>query len=107
MPSFVSVYITCKDAAEAKSIAHNLVEEHLVACVNMFPVESVYRWKGKVQQHVETALVCKTHKILVKKITKRVKELHSYDTPCVVAWPISGGNKKYLDWVRDETKKQH
>ncbi|MBI2076184.1 MAG: divalent-cation tolerance protein CutA [Candidatus Aenigmarchaeota archaeon] len=102
---FVSVYITCKNVKEAKRLAEVLVKERLVACANIIPkMESLYRWKGKIQNESEAALIGKTISENAKKIIKRVKELHSYDTPCVVFWPIIDGNKDYLEWIRKETK---
>lgn len=103
----VSVYITTKNAAEARRIAKQLVKESLVACANIIPkIESLYWWDGKIQQHGEAAIIAKTVKGKEKKIIRRVKELHSDSVPCVVFWPIAGGNKDYLGWVGKETSKR-
>lgn len=102
---FVSVYITAKDVREARAIARQLLKERLIACANIIPkIESLYRWKGKLQRHGETAIIAKSKAANAKKIIKRVKELHSYDVPCVVFWNIADGNKDFLDWIRKETK---
>jgi periplasmic divalent cation tolerance protein len=100
------LYITAKDAGEATSIGRALVNERLAACANIFsPIHSVYRWKGAVEECGEVLLVAKTRQTLVKKVVKRVKALHSYECPCIVALPITGGNPAYLAWIDDETDK--
>ena len=102
---FVSVYITAKDAKEARAIAKQLLKERLIACANIIPkIESLYWWNNKLQQHGEVAIIGKSTARNAKKIIKRVKELHSDKVPCVVFWNIAVGNKDYLDWVRKETK---
>jgi periplasmic divalent cation tolerance protein len=98
------VYVTTKDRAEACEIGRTLVEARLVACANVFdPVTSIYWWEGAVQEDAEAVLVMKTQADLVAALTERVKEIHSYDCPCVVALPIEGGNPAYLDWIGEET----
>lgn len=99
---FVDVYITTKPS-EAKKIARELVKKRLAACVNIFPIRSVYRWKGKLFEEKEIALVVKTRKQLFKKIEKTVKSLCSYDVPCILLSKIEKGHKPYLDWIRKET----
>ncbi len=101
---FVSVYITFKDVKEAKNIARTLVEDRLLACANVYQhVSSFYRWKGAVQSDTESALIGKTRESNQKKIIKRVKELHSYQVPCIVFWPVKAGDKDFLDWIGKET----
>lgn len=98
------VYITAKDRAEARAIGEKLVNERLAACVNILDgMESVYRWKGQVESAGEAVLIAKTREDLVAKLTERVKALHSYDCPCIVALPITGGNPDFLDWIENET----
>ena len=102
---FSWVYLTAKDAKEAEIISLRLVDENLAACVNILgTVDSVYRWKGKVIKDREYALLVKTRKSLIPKLTKIVKALHSYDCPCVVALPIEGGSSDYLKWIAQETR---
>ncbi len=99
------VYMTAKDMSEAKKIASAIVEEKLAACVNILPgMESIYHWQGKVENEMEVVLLAKTKSMLVAQLTDRVKELHSYDTPCVVAVSISGGNPDFLEWIAAETR---
>ena len=98
------VYVTTNDRAEALEIGRALVEARLAACANIIePVTSIYWWESAVQEDAETVLVLKTQAELVESLTERVKALHSYACPCVVALPIEGGNPAYLDWIADET----
>lgn len=98
-----SIYITVKDEEEARKLARALVEERLVACANYFPLSSIYLWKGDIEEDSEIAIIAKTRLDMVDSIIKRVKELHSYDIPCVVSWIIENGNPDYLAWVKEST----
>jgi periplasmic divalent cation tolerance protein len=100
------IYITAGDESEARKIGQILVGEKLAACVNYFPVKSIYRWKGAVEESAETALIVKTRAKLGEKVIKRVKQLHSYEVPCAVSWKIEQGNPEYLDWIRESTEKE-
>jgi periplasmic divalent cation tolerance protein len=98
------VYITAKDKAQALTIGRALVEERLAACINVLDgMTSVYRWEGAVEEATEAVLIAKTTEPHLPALTARVKELHSYDCPCVVAWPIGTGNPSYLEWIKKET----
>ena len=98
------VCITTNDHVESVEIGRALVEAYLAACVNIIdPVTSIYWWAGIVQEDSETVLVVKTRDELVVKITERVKALHSYSCPSVVALPIESGNPDYLEWIARET----
>ena len=98
------VYVTCGDKEEAKSIAGTIVTERLAACANLIPgMTSVYRWQGEIEEGEETVLILKTQASLVDRLTERVRALHSYDCPCVVALPVAGGNPAFLDWITEET----
>jgi periplasmic divalent cation tolerance protein len=99
------IYVTTSSAEEALRIGRDVVAHRLAACANVLPgVTSVYRWQGEVQEEGETVLILKTRSELVEPLTKRVKELHSYDCPCVVALPIAGGNPDFLQWIAEETR---
>ena len=99
------IYITTSSREEALRIGRTVVADRLAACANVLPgVTSVYRWQGEVQEDGETALILKTRSDLVERLTARVKELHSYDCPCVVALPIAGGNPDFLQWIAEETR---
>ncbi|HJP21202.1 MAG TPA: divalent-cation tolerance protein CutA [Alphaproteobacteria bacterium] len=104
MSDAVLLYITAGDAEEAARIGRALVEERLVACVNVLgQIRSFYRWQGEVQDDTEVALLAKTRSSLVAEVSERIKALHSYDVPCVVALPIVDGNGAFLDWIASET----
>jgi len=104
MSSFISLYITTPSREMAEKIARMLVEEKLAACVNILTgARSIYRWKGKVEAASEVILIAKSRAELFPKLEKCVKELHSHDCPCIVAWPIVGGHAPYLDWLAKET----
>jgi len=94
------IYITTENKVEAERIGRILVEERLAACVNIIDgMNSIYRWEGKLMQDTETVLIAKTVQDKVSALTERVKALHSYDCPCVVALPIHDGNESFLNWV--------
>ena len=98
------VYVTVGGEDEARAIARALVGERLAAGANLVPgLRSIYRWRGEVREAVEVALVLKTRAALVDRVIARVKALHGYECPCVVAWPIAAGNPAYLDWIAAET----
>ena len=100
-------YITTENKEEARMIGKDLVENHLAACVNIIDgMESMFWWKGEIDSDNETILIAKTVVDLVPKLTERVKELHSYETPCVITLPIQAGegNPAYLQWLREEVK---
>ena len=100
-----AIYSTTGNMEDAKKIAHSLVEEKLVACVNIIPkIESVYRWQGKIEEDSECVLIAKTTDKNVDKTIQRIKELHPYDLPDIIVLPIIGGLKEYLNYVKDETK---
>jgi len=98
----IVIFITSGSQEEAKKLARVLVEEKLAACVNILSdVESLYWWKDKIESSKEWMLVVKTQGKMVNKIVKRVKEIHSYEVPEIIALPIVEGNKDYLQWISD------
>jgi periplasmic divalent cation tolerance protein len=102
--SAVLIYVTCQDRDEAMRIGAAVVNERLAACANVHgAIDSFYWWEGKVQQGAEVALILKTKAGLAERLAARVKELHSYTVPCVVALEIAGGNPDFIDWIERET----
>lgn len=96
------VLVTAPNEDEARRIANALVEERLAACVNIVAaIESVYRWEGQVTTDRETLLIIKTTDERYEELEQRVKELHSYSTPEVIAFKIDRGSSEYLSWLRD------
>jgi len=96
--------VTAASKDEAGKIASVLIKERLAACVNIIGnMHSLFRWQGKVDNAKETLLIIKTRKALLNKLIKKVKSIHSYEVPEIIALPIAGGDKKYLKWLNDCT----
>ena len=99
------VVITAGDAETLASLTRTLVEERLAACgQNIASVRSIYRWEGDVQDDPEARVGIHTRTALVPELVDRVKSLHSYDVPCIIALPVIAGNAAYIDWVCAETR---
>lgn len=103
MTGYYLIYITTKDEAEAKRIGKALVVERLVACVNIHPIQSIFRWEGRISEETEAAMFAKTKAELVSEVIRRVKELHSYEVPCIIALSIAEGNPDFLNWINQST----
>jgi periplasmic divalent cation tolerance protein len=104
--TIILVYITVKDKNQAHAIGKALVREKYAACANIIDrIHSLYFWEGSLCDGSEAALIIKTRKSLLDRVIKRVKELHTYSVPCIVALPIAGGNPDFLKWVRKETER--
>ena len=102
MTGFVTVYVACANAAEAEKIARAAIDERLAACANILPpMQSIYRWQGQVEQAQEVAIIFKTVADKMPALEILVKSMHSYDCPCIVAWPIVAGNAPYLQWITE------
>ena len=103
--AIVTVYATFADAAEAERIARILVEERLAACANILgPCRAIYRWEGAVEQADEIAALFKTRADAAERLIARLGELHSYDVPAAVVWPIADALPAYAQWVRAESE---
>lgn len=96
----IVVFVTAANLRQAKAIARNLIQGRLAACVNLLrPVLSVYRWEGNVKEDREVLLIIKTQKNLFAAVRDAVLRLHSYDTPEVIALPVTEGSADYLAWI--------
>lgn len=101
----VAVFITAPNEEEASALAKALVEARLAACVNIVRnVRSIYRWQGAIEDDQEFLMVVKTRKDYIPALTAKVKELHSYDVPEVIALPIVGGSQDYIQWLNESTR---
>ena len=104
---FVIVLTTFPADGDAALLARTLVEERLVACINILPVmESVYRWEGRIDQSRERQIVMKTVRERVEELKRRLEELHPFDVPEFLVVPVSGGGDRYLAWVRESVGPQ-
>ena len=100
------VLVTCASMVEARRIGKTVVEKKLAACANILPggVESVYRWKGKVERAREVLMIIKTTAGKLRELEREVKRMHSYDVPEFIALPIIAGSREYLGWVDESVR---
>jgi periplasmic divalent cation tolerance protein len=99
--SYVVVIITTPNKEDAVKIVRSLLKERLIACANIVgPVSSLFWWQGKIDEENEFLVFMKSHKNLFERLSERVKEIHSYDVPEIIALPIIDGSPPYLDWLK-------
>lgn len=105
MSKIIVIFVTASSLDEAKKIGQTLVEEGLVACCNIVQmVESIFKWQGKLNIEHEVLMIFKTREEKFDTVEKRIKQLHSYEVPEIIAIPITHGSKNYMDWVKKETQ---
>ena len=98
------VLVTCGSIAEARRIGRNVVEKRLAACANLVPgVESIYRWKGKVERAREVLVIIKTNANRLPELEREVNRTHSYNVPEFLVLPIVAGSRNYLAWLQEST----
>ncbi|MGD9505559.1 MAG: divalent-cation tolerance protein CutA [Syntrophobacteraceae bacterium] len=98
------VFVTVGDEEEAVKMAKTVVEENLAACANLVPrIRSIYRWKGEMYDEQEILLIMKTRTALFNSLQSRVRELHSYETPEIIGFPLTHGMPDYMRWVLEST----
>jgi periplasmic divalent cation tolerance protein len=103
---FCVVLITVPNRETGEKLAEVLVGERLAACVNQVPgLRSTYWWQGKIEREAEELLLVKTRAACVERLTARVRELHPYSVPEIIALPIVSGSQPYLDWISAETSR--
>ena len=101
----IVILVTCPSSKVAARIGRALVGEKLAACVSALPgVVSIFAWKGRIDRAKEVLMLAKTRRSLFEKARRRIRELHPYDTPEIVALPISAGDARYLSWIDRETR---
>lgn len=107
MTDKIVVLVTCGSVKEARCIARALVTDRLAACVNVLQasVESVYRWKGKIESAKEFLLLVKTSRRRFGAVQAAVRRLHSYDLPEIIALPVERGSQGYLDWISESVRR--
>ncbi len=105
MTKYLLVITTVPDAEAGQIIAEKIIEERLAACVNLSAaIQSLYWWKEKITQDQEYVLSIKTTNDAYARLEEKILQIHPYEVPEIIALPISGGNKAYLDWVERETQ---
>ncbi len=105
MTVIVSVYATFGSEEEARRIGRQAVEERLAACVNILgPCHSIYRWRGEIEEAGEVAAIFKTSAGKAGNLVARIAELHSYDVPAAVVWPIADAPEAYAAWALDAVR---
>ncbi len=100
----ILVYITNPNKETALKIGNYLLKKHLCACVNIFPTQSLYWWKGKIERSKEYIIVAKTVAKNYSKIEKEVRKIHPYSIPCILKIKIERANRDYLRWLLSEIK---
>jgi len=101
----IVVLITAPGEEPAVAIARALVETRLAACANLIRgVRSIYSWKGNIEDDTEVLMIVKTRKKLFDSLKSKIKELHSYEVPEIIALPIIAGSDDYLKWLRESTR---
>jgi periplasmic divalent cation tolerance protein len=104
MTEYIVALITASKEDEAARIAQDIVASRLAACVNIVKgIRSIYRWRGKIEDEGEVLMIVKTRRDLFGNLKKRVKELHSYSVPEIIAVPVIEGSEEYLNWLKEET----
>ena len=100
----ICVIYSTAPPSESATLARSLINKNLVACVNITPVRSLYRWKGEFCDDEEHLLIIKTRRELAEAVINAIKEEHPYEVPEIIALPVIAGSVPYLDWVYEETK---
>ncbi len=98
----IDVYVTFPNAEEARRVSRELIKKRLIACSNIHPVESIYRWRGKVEETLEVAARMKARKSGWRRLREEIARLHPYEVPCIIMHEARA-SKSYADWVRKET----
>ena len=101
----IVVLTTCPDTASAEQLARLLLEERLVACAQLEPIRSLYRWEGKLCDDGEVRLLLKTRRPLLEALEATLRAHHPYTTPQLLAFPIDSGSADYLAWLAQETER--
>ena len=101
---FIVALVTASDKKQGRKIAAGILKDRLAACVNIIDnVESHYTWKGKFETSEEVLLLIKTRASLAVKLTRKIKQVHSYEVPEIIFLPVTAGSKEYLSWLASET----
>jgi periplasmic divalent cation tolerance protein len=103
--SALIIYMTCESHEQAEHIVQDLLGSSLIACANiMQPHTALYSWEGQIEKEQETGVILKTSANMFAAVEKRVKELHSYECPCLVSIAVDGGHAPFLEWIEAQVK---
>ncbi len=100
----IIIYTTCKDKKEAEKISTRLLKKRLCACTNIFPIASMYWWEGSLVKGKEWAVWIKTKKGKFNEVSREIKKVHSYKTPCILSFAVKHKDSKYHAWLQGEVK---
>jgi periplasmic divalent cation tolerance protein len=103
LTGFGLVLVTTTSETEAENLAIALLNERLAACVSMYPIRSIYRWQGQIENEREWQLAIKTDLKQFEQLSAKIQELHTYAVPEIIALPIVAGSQTYLDWLASHT----
>ena len=103
MDNLILLYITNPSKEQAKKIVKHLLEKKLIACANIFPIESLYWWEGKIAEENEFVAIVKTTEKNFEKVKNEVEKLHPYTIPCIIKIPVRS-NEKFFNWLKSEVK---
>jgi periplasmic divalent cation tolerance protein len=102
---YIQVFVSCESKEQAKLMVDSLLNDQIIACAQILPgVESFYHWHGQTVQSSECMLLLKSHKNHFKTIEAKIKKLHSYEVPEIIAVPLVNGSTEYLNWINEQTK---
>ncbi len=99
--AFIFIYVTCADEQQAQKIAMRLLQKRLIACANIFPIKSLYRWEGKIQDGKEFVTILKTRDDKYDVVKEEIERLHSYNVPCITKIKVEP-NSSYATWLEGE-----
>ena len=99
----ILTYITCKEKSEARKISEHLLKKRLIACANIFPIESMYWWEDKINEEKEFVVIAKTLEEKFDEMKGEIKKVHSYEVPCILKIEVEA-NEEFLEWVEGEVE---
>jgi periplasmic divalent cation tolerance protein len=102
MDEHLVILVTATSETQARRIAKKLLQNHLAACVNFVPIESMFLWRGEIQEEEEVLMIIKTRSEVFDDLMGEIKSAHTYDTPEIIGMPVVIGSREYLKWIDDE-----
>lgn len=102
MNEYLVILVTASSDVQARRIARKLLQDKLAACVNFIPVDSMFVWKGEIQEEEEVLMIIKSRAEVFDDLMNAVKSIHTYDTPEIIGMPVVLGSDDYLKWIKNE-----